>query len=508
MKRSISVLISSLVIFSMFISFSPISGQTATYSISGRVTDGSGNGVEGVNIFAERVSDFQVFLPLILKSYGESQSSLASEIRYYYPSAVTDANGYYSIDFLSGTYRLRAEMEGVDFSPSAREINSSSTESQDFEVLILEPVITDNTEVLTDESNQYLDPTQSDGTIFTFSQTTTELDALDIGDIMVSGVSENAPDGYLRKVKEIYYSGGSVIITTEPATLEEAIQDGSVFIQEKLSPDQVTSMSALTGVTMLPSSERAPLTFYFQIEDVVLYDDDGDLSTKFDQIRANGFIEFDMEFIFYLSMQNFQVRRFSLVNENAIRNSLEIVSEEWLDSQKAEYILSTQVFSPITLMAGPVPIVFVPKLDLVVGVDGSVGWYMSTEVSEELSMQAGIQYYYSSGWSTIAGFDYAFKFTPPSLSQFEMSLKGYFGPRFNLYLYGVAGPYVNITPYLEIKVEPLISPWWTLYGGIDVPVGFRVIDQLAKVLDLDDYEVVAIGVKQIIAQAETIPIYP
>jgi len=507
MKRIFVSLLSSLIILSMFFAINPISGQAANYSISGRVTDGNGKGVEGVTILAEPVSGHQIFLPLILQSFDVSQAQLPEESRSTIPSAVTDANGYYSIDSLSGMYVLRAFMEGVDFSPAERKISSSTTESQDFEVLILEPVIADKTEVLTDESNQFLDPAQSDGIVFTFTQTTTELEALDVGDIMVSGVSENAPNGYLRKVADIAYLGESIIITTEPAMLEEAIQDGSVFIQETLSPEQVTSLNALPGVTMLPTNERAPLTFTFQIDDVVLYDLDGDLSTDHDQVLASGFIEFDMAFISYLRMRFFQVERFSLTNSNSIRNSLKITTGSVLYTLEEEMILATQVFSPITIMAGHVPIVFVPILDLVAGADGSVVLWLSAEVSTELSMRAGIQYQDFSGWSPIAHVDYAFSFTPP-VPQYAASLKGYIGPRFNLYLYGAAGPYVNITPYLQIDVEPQKTPWWTLYGGIDVPVGFRAIDQLAKVLGLDDHEVVAIDIKQIIAQEDTKPIYP
>jgi len=210
-----------------------------------------------------------------------------------------------------------------------------------------------------------------------------------------------------------------------------------------------------------------------------------------------------MDFIFYLNMQVFQIRRFSLTNENTITSTLEVFSELELLGIEEEAILATQTFSPITLMVGPVPIVFLPKMDLVVGVDGSVKIGISTEVSHELSMKAGIQYHYSSGWSPIAEIDNDFTFTPPHLT-LEMTLKGYAGVRFNLYLYGMAGPYVKVTPYLEIKVEPLETPWWTLYGGIDVPVGFRAIDQIARVLDLDEYEVAAIGVKTVIAQASVV----
>jgi hypothetical protein len=500
-----------LLIFILF-SFLPASGskgnvqaQNRSSSISGRVTDGTGVGLAGVTVYAD--PKFRTFIPLVSGSGSSTTSTntgVVTTATSYQFSAITDAEGYYTIDAIpGGTFILQVDLPGVTFIPENREITSETVGSQDFDLYVSDPVITPETVVLTDLSNQYLDGDGYDGSTFTFTQMTSELEEVDVADIIVSGPSTVDSDGYLRKVLNVTDAGVGVVFTTQPATLEEVIQDGSVFTMETLAPEEVTSSQSLPGVTMLPTQDRTPLTFYYEVEDVVLYDDDGDYGTEDDQIRANGSIEFELEFVFYLDMQMFQVRRFSMTQENTMRDTLEIFTEIELASLEEEKILSTEVFSPITLWAGPVPIVFVPKLDLVVGVDGSVKVGISTEVVHEFSMRAGIQYHYSSGWSPIAEISNSFTYTPPHLT-FEMTLKGYFGARFNLYLYGAAGPYVKVTPYLEIKVEPLESPWWTLYGGIDVPVGFRVIDQLAKILDLDEYEVVAIGVKKIIAQAESV----
>ncbi len=480
-----------------------VQAQSTSFSVSGRVTNGYGNGLVGVRVYAD--SKYKTFLPLISSSSStmSSDTKPESQLQFFY-SAVTDSDGYYTIDAIPvGTYILQVDLPGVTFNPEKREITADTTGSQDFDLYISDPVITPETVVLTDLSNQYLDVTTYDGETFTFTQITSELDQVDVGDIIVSGVSLVDPDGYLRKITSITSSSEGVIFTTIPATLEEAIQDGSAFVIDTLQPTQVVSMSALQGVTMLAPRPNEPLTFYFNVDDVVLYDDDGNLSTTDDQIRANGSIEFDMEFVFYLDMQGFQVRRFSLTNENNLRDTLEIFTEVELAELEEEAILATQYFSPITLMVGPLPIVFIPKLDLVVGVDGSVKVGVSTEVSHEFSMRAGIQYRYSNGWSSIAEVTNTFSYTPPHLT-FEMTLKGYFGARFNLYLYGAAGPFVKITPYLEIKVEPLEQPWWTLYGGLDVPVGFRAHDYLEKILDLDEYEVFAIGLKRVIAQAQVV----
>jgi len=57
---------------------------------------------------------------------------------------------------------------------------------------------------------------------------------------------------------------------------------------------------------------------------------------------------------------------------------------------------------------------------------------------------------------------------------------------------------------LKSKLNLLEQPWWTLYGGLDVPVGFKAHDVLEKLLDLEDYEVYAIGLKKVIAQAQVV----
>ncbi len=503
------VINSLLVLFLLFTFFQtqPIENiamaQSTNFVVQGRVTDGLGNGLAGVTVFAD--PKYKVFLPMVSGSgvLVNSQSSNTA-ITNFFPSAVTDPDGYYTIfDIPSGAYYLQVDMPGVTFNPEKREINSETTGSQDFDLQVTAPVITPETVVLTDLSNIYLDAGTYDGETFYFTQMTPELEQVDVGDIIVSDVSSVDPDGYFRRVSGVAPQESGVLINTISATLEESIQDGTSFLMESLQPTQVNSMVALNGVSMVESDINTPLTFYFEVEDVVLYDDDGNPSTTNDQIRANGSIEFDMEFIFYLDMQGFQVRRFSMTNENSLKDTLEIFAEIELLSLEEEAILAEMYFSPITFMIGPVPIVFVPKLDLVVGVDGSVKVGISTEVSHEFSMRAGVQYRYSSGWSPIAEITDTYTWIPPHLT-FEMTLKGYFGARFNLYLYGLAGPYVKITPYLEVKVEPLETPWWTLYGGIDVPVGFKAHDILEKLLELDDYEVYAIGIKKVIAQAQVV----
>lgn len=485
------------------------------YSITGRVTDGSGNGVEGVTVYAT-LNFEMVYLPLLIKPAGSSTASdpdssrvtAAGQTAASVFSTVTDAVGNYTFaSLIRGSYTLTVIKDGILFTPSSRIVALPVSSSQDFQVQILPPVVPPTTEPIEPATNQYLQSVSADGAEFTFSQTTSELQSLVPGDIIASNPTAAAPNGYLRKVVSVTNQGGTVVVDTEPAVLEEAVQDGSVYIHNTLSPAQVAQSSMLPGVRMLPAPTAALTTFYFEVEDVVLYDDDGNLATEDDQVKANGSIEFEMDYEFYLNIQWFELRNLTFANRNSVRDTIEIVMECELAKLEDETILASQTFTPLTVMIGPVPVVIVPRLDVVVGVDGSVKVGISSSVSHELSMRTGVEYVNPAGWRPIAQLTNQITFTPPHPT-LEATIKGYYGLRFNLYLYGAAGPYVKVTPFLELKITPLETPWWVLYWGLDVPAGFRVIDELHQigawfVLELDDYEVSAIGVKNVLAQAQT-----
>jgi formylglycine-generating enzyme required for sulfatase activity len=507
MRRLVSIVTACLVIFSMLFQLTAASAQTRTYSISGRVTDGSGNGVEGVTITATPFYVNNIFLPLLLNSNSEYQTTTANTSRNSYPSAVTDTDGYYLLDGLSGIYVLHAVKEGIEFSPSQTEIDSSTTGSQDFEVLILDPVINENIEVLTDTSNQYLDPEQTDGIVFTFTQTTNELDQVEIGDIMVSEGSDTAPDGYLRRVTDITTSGGSVIITTVPATLEEAIQDGSMYIHQTMDPAEAVLVEALPGVEMRPASDRDAKTFIFYLDDVVLEDLDGNPFTEDDQVKLNGTIEFESEYEFYINIDDSELKNLTFADVNTFRTTVEVgwwIEENFLDKEK---VLATYKLPKYTQWIGGFPVSVRPIIEIVCGIDGSVKVGLATSVSSELSMRVGVAYNNPGGWSPINDLLYEFMCNgiEPKL---EASIKAYGGARINLFLFGLAGPYAKVTLFLEAVVQPFEDPWWVLYGGVDVPTGFKVNEKIEEIAQwfgvrLDEYEVKVIGIKTIIDQADT-----
>ena len=101
-------------------------------------------------------------------------------------------------------------------------------------------IIPFTTVVIPISTTQYLESVSDDFT-FTFSHMTPELAALEPGDVMVADVSPAAPDGFLRKVKEVTTLCDKIVVVTEFATLEEAVQTASVQTSQAPKPSQVAT---------------------------------------------------------------------------------------------------------------------------------------------------------------------------------------------------------------------------------------------------------------------------
>jgi len=429
---------------------------------------------------------------------GEPDPSQAGSVESMSVTDLVPGRLYY---FALKTQDEEPNTSGVSNSPWARATSSSNAIYLPFvtrSFADMPPVIPDTTEVLPESTTQYLTEVSADGTTFTFSQSTPELEALAPGDIMVGDAAENAPFGFLRKVTSISPDGGQIVVDTVDATLEEAIDTGSLHVSGVLKPGQVRGAAALPqGVTLMTAPELED-EFYLKLEDVVLYDGDGNPNTSNDQITADGSIRLAPGFDFDLEVRDFELQELSFTMEAVETADLEIKCEVELVSAEAEIEIPLPVHLPvITVWVGYVPVVIVPELTLHVGAEGNVHVGIRTEVTQEATLRAGLEY--SSGaWSPIRQFSNGFHFNPPELYA-GMDLKGYTGPQLELLLYGVVGPYANLDAYLKLEADLATVPWWTLWGGLEVPVGvkFEVLGHT-----IADYEAVAIGYRLALAQAQ------
>ncbi|MDY6876027.1 MAG: hypothetical protein SWK90_07510 [Chloroflexota bacterium] len=361
----------------------------------------------------------------------------------------------------------------------------------------LPALIPSTTKMLDETMMQYLS-ISDDGAVLTFSEARPELVSLSEGDIIVSDKTSIAPDGFLRKVTNVSMSGDQVIVETIQATLDEAIEQGTIDFSTVLTPADVGAATQREGVA-LAKARCAPAFEGFSIViDTVLEDEDGDLETTDDQIRAKGQIDFVPHFDFKVKIKDFELKQITFVNRTTERVQLELETKVEIVDIHRKVEIAHYSFAPQTIWVGWVPIVITPELAVYVGLDGNVSVGITTSVTQEATLTAGLTYD-NGGWSPMDDLQNEFQFAPPSLST-NCGVRVYAGPQLSLLIYGTAGPYGEIDGYLKLAADPLDTPWWKLYGGLKAEVGIEV-----KVLShiVASHKDTVIDYEKILAQAES-----
>jgi hypothetical protein len=358
------------------------------------------------------------------------------------------------------------------------------------------------TKVIDNTSLQNLVSIVDNGAMLIFSSTSPTLESLAPGDVIVCGVSPQTPYGLLRKVQSVTRSGEQVLVATGSTTLEEAFQKMSFQASKSLTPSDVLSAVSLRpGVSLRPTRPSASQLegFYFDLNDVILYDEDGNLGTTNDQIKANGSVSINPGYSLSWDIDGFQLKQLTFTNTTTLSSRLEIISEVTLKelNKKFEIPGSRRYFAPITYWVGIYPVVITPIMTVNVGIKGDVTVGITTSVTTEATLTAGGSYN-NGQWSLIHEYTTGFQWDPPTLTA-GASAKGFAGPQMNLLLYGVSGPYGEVRGFLEFIVDILANPWWEFYGGLEADVGFRVEILSRRITDFE-YPA-AIGYRLLLAQA-------
>lgn len=102
--------------------------------------------------------------------------------------------------------------------------------------------------------------------------------------------------------------------------------------------------------------------------------------------------------------------------------------------------IATFYFEPWTFSIGPVPVVFVPEVNLFMDAKGTITAQFSVGASESVNGRVGLKYTSESGWDEISEIDSDYDFYAPSLD-IDANIKSHVGPKLSLKLYGIAGPY-------------------------------------------------------------------
>ena len=306
------------------------------------------------------------------------------------------------------------------------------------------------------------------GVTFVFSNQAAEIALLQPGNIMIS----NQGAGFLRKVVSVTPSGSNFIVETASATLEDAFQKLDLTFSHQLSPQNVIASRTRQrkGVAMRPSAVTGEWDVV--IASAILYDRDGNPHTTNDQIIGVGDIKFSMTLDGLVRIPWMHLTEFKLSNTVTETTTLKV---KWaadfglsLPDDLASVELASYTLAPFTVG----PVVFFPVISVVVGAKGHIGVSCSAEsgITSQMSYTGGI-WLQDGVWSPIADFTSSFNYNPPSFSyDASADIKGSAGPQLNIKIYDVAGPYVNVSGYVEDQAQAVLSPLslnWSGIGGLE-----------------------------------------
>ena len=356
--------------------------------------------------------------------------------------------------------------------------------------------ISPETRVLTGRSQEVLasfDPATGN---LVFSETTEFLSELEPGAILVSGIADAAPYGLLRTVEAVDIAAGEVIVTTSEASLEDVIVEGSVTVTQQLGPEDVADIEMLLhGVSV--ASHGAPgvattsfleYTWAFDFDHVLLDVDEPEYRLK---ATVDGGIGLSLTPTFHAAWRGARLREFEVTVGLSQRAELNLQVDGG-GSFERELPFARKTLSPVTVMIGPVPIVYTYDILLYIGARGELDVEVLVSLAQTLDSQLGLGYERdrTPPWQPIATVDLGFEGPDVAFSANAMA-RGYAAASFNMMLYGVIGPGIGVRAFGEIEVELPGHPAWCVTAGIeafgsfvmDVPVLGRIVDHQSDIAE-------------------------
>ena len=316
-----------------------------------------------------------------------------------------------------------------------------------------EIIVPESTEIVSKEvANEQIEAIEEDGSFIVGENST--LADLEIGEILILDACDAAPDGLLRKIIGRVEENGSILFETEQASLAEAVQQLTLSESYQLTPENVRQVHLYNGSSYNP--ERDGFEFPIDI-DCVLYDQDGNYFTTDDQIKLYGDLTFTAELFTEIEISEFALNKFEIGIESERDANLNLnASLFWEFNEELTFDIAEFNFTPITFMAGPVPIVITPVLNLEAHIHGDLTVTFTTGITYNESVRYGVGYE-NDEWYQIKESDKTFNYTPPQFTT-EFNFETGASLKLSTLIYGVIGPYVRAKAGLHFQAALEVNP--------------------------------------------------
>ena len=321
-------------------------------------------------------------------------------------------------------------------------------------------VVPKTTKRLSQSSLDALASVSPDGVTYTFSHATTQLAALQPGDVIVAPPGPAVPDGVFRKVETV--ASGGAVLTTSQASLADAFDSCQFSVTRTVTAADVSSkLSSVRGVSIeRPRASLGGDPIVVKVDDVSL-----------GGVTVNGTISVKQTYNISADVDTDGLHSFSCTQTTDTHADLDATVEGTLSS-KVEQKLASWPLAEFMIWVGVVPVWFEPELSIYVGADGHVTAGVTTGVVQDTSTTLGVAYD-GTDWVPVLDQNATRTFKQPELFG-GASLKAYAGAELMVKIDFVAGPYVAAELFLALDADTLTNPWWTLTCGIDAKIGAKI----------------------------------
>jgi uncharacterized protein (TIGR02145 family) len=310
-------------------------------------------------------------------------------------------------------------------------------------------------------------------------------DAPDIeeDDILVG--TENG--GYLRKVSSVTIDGNIMEVETVEAKLTDAIENGS--LDTTLSLNFGGSNRSLYGLELVQKMDGVTVVENgINISGTELFDADFN-GTNVEISIPTGTITFtpDLDIGFDISWGSLE--EFHAIASGALDFDFDIRGEfsgSIADFNNDDDPVELASFShTFVQFVGIVPIVEVVTLAFEAGYSVDIGYSGAVQAGFDSNVTIECGAIWEQGnWTGVWNPSYDFNWHPPEWNaEAHVEIRGYVRPTISVELYAMAGPYLDVEPYLRYDAGVNANPptWhWGLYGGMESTLGFQI-----HVLDWD-----------------------
>lgn len=272
------------------------------------------------------------------------------------------------------------------------------------------------------------------------------------GAVLVSGQGR----GLLRRVSSTTQSGATTVLTTQPASLEDVFETADATFHTAIGGGQVAQfVPAGPGITMEVANPSRQVSgdIVLNLSKYTLSDQQGA------KISFSGSLRFsiDCDLHFKIGLAKIKEASCVLTLKSSATATLDCGFSKTFTLSKVH--LGTLVGEPIAFLAGEVPVVVVPRLELYSVLDGTAKLGASLSASSGLTAQVGIAYE-NGAFRSIQSLERTTTLTPQP--NFYGSATLSYTPihaEVGLAIYDVAGPYASFdVPRFELSYVQGLNP--------------------------------------------------